>query len=122
MLESGTIQTVTLLGYSQDVNTLSNLVIEKDTVLQSTRPFHVLGNLKVAEGKTLSIAPGTVLLFSPTSEMIVDGTLKALGTLDSAIVFRGDRLDHMFTNQPLRQNCRAMERNNFYFNKFLQHF
>ncbi len=100
MLESGTIQTVTLLGYSQDVNTLSNLVIEKDTVLQSTRPFHVLGNLKVAEGKTLSIAPGTVLLFSPTSEMIVDGTLKALGTLDSAIVFRGDRLDHMFTNQP----------------------
>ncbi len=99
-LESGTVQKVTLLGYSQGVNTLNNITFNNDTTLKSNKPFHVLGNLKIAQGKTLTIAPGTVFLFSPTSEIIVEGSLKALGTVDSAIVFRGDRLDHMFVNQP----------------------
>lgn len=100
MLESGTVQTVTLLGYSQDVMTLNNTTFNSDTTLQNKRPIHIIGNLRVAKGNTLTIAPGTKLLFSPTSELIVEGTLKAQGTSDSAIIFRGDRLDHMFVNQP----------------------
>lgn len=98
-LESGAVQKVTLLAYSQDVVTLNNVTFSADTTLQSRRPLHVTGNLRVAEGSTLTIAPGTTLLFSSSSALIVDGTLKAEGTADSAITFRGDRLDHMFTNQ-----------------------
>ncbi len=100
LLESGTIQKVTLVGYSQGVNTLNNITFDNDTVLKSNKPFHVIGNLNIAQGKTLTIVPGTVMLLSPNSEIIVRGSLKAMGTVDSAVVIRGDRLDHMFANQP----------------------
>lgn len=100
ILESGNVQKVALIGFSQDVITLDNVVFNKDTTIQGTRPFHIKGNLIVEEGAKLKIAPGTKLLFSPTSEMLVKGSLEAVGTPDSAITFRGDRLDHMFTQQP----------------------
>lgn len=99
-LESGVVQAVTLLGHSQDVITLKNVTFTSDTTLSSTRPLHILGNLTVDKGSTLRIAAGTKLLFSPSSSMIVKGTLKAEGTLGNEVVFRGDRLDHMFENQP----------------------
>lgn len=99
-LESGAVQQVVLLGYAQDVNLLAGAKFTSDTTLSSPRPYHVTGDLRVAQGATLTLAPGTLLLFSPQSSLIVEGTLKAAATRDSAIVFRGDRLDHMFTNQP----------------------
>ncbi len=100
LLESGVVQKIKLLGYSQDVVTLNNVTIDCDTTLQSAKPVHVVGQLTVNAENTLTIAPGTTLLFSPASELVVEGTLRAMGTIDSPVVFRGDRLDYMFVNQP----------------------
>ena len=99
VLESGEVQSVTLLGYSQDVYTLGNYTISSDTTFTPERPIHITGTLKVAEGKKLTILPGTTLIFSPVSSLDVEGQLYANGTTDSAIVFRCDRMDHMFTHQ-----------------------
>lgn len=99
-LESGKTQDITLIGYSQDVYTLSSYTISKDTVFTSNRPVHITGSLTVDAGSILTITPGATLLFSPGSSLIVKGTVNASGKADSVITFRCDRLDHMFKDQP----------------------
>jgi hypothetical protein len=56
-------------------------------------PYNITGNVLVPQGKTLTIKPGVVVQFPQTiganSELIVKGTLKAIGSSDSKIMFTG---------------------------------
>lgn len=99
-LESGIQQSVVLQSYGQDVIPLRNLKITSDTTLASKRPYHVFDTLTIAEGATLHIAPGVRFLFHSGAGIKAYGTIKAEGTLEKPIIFRGDRLDNIFENQP----------------------
>ncbi len=99
-LESGVRQQVILTASGQEVNTLRGWVVNRDTVLDSPRPFHVMDSLVVSEGATLTLAKGTQLLFHSGVTLTVHGRLRVMGTLDSPVVLRGDRYDDMFKNQP----------------------
>lgn len=99
-LESGRSQKVVLTAASQDVNIMRGTIIEQDTQLQSVRPFQIYDSLVVKEGATLTLAAGTTLMFHPGASLIVHGKLKATGTMQAPVVFRGDRLDKMFDGQP----------------------
>ena len=98
-LESGVQQSILLLAYGRDVTFLRGRNILADTTLAAGH-YVVYDSLAVAQGVTLSLVPGTTLYFHDKAFMRVDGTLKAEGTLDAPIVFRGDRTDRMFSYLP----------------------
>ena len=98
--EAGVAQAVVLTAYGQSVIPLKGKVILSDTLLDARRPYQILDSLYVAEGATLRLGAGVTLLFHPEVNLTVDGTLLAEGTLEAPVMFRGDRLGNMFSNQP----------------------
>ncbi len=99
-LSNGISQRVILEAYGQDVIILRGKVVGSDTVFTSQRPVLIYDSLKVAEGRQLTLLPGTKLYFHDKAELLVEGKLKAEGTLGSPVLFRGDRMDRMFDNLP----------------------
>ena len=94
-LESGVVQTVNLRTYSWDVDKRTNLVVTSDMTIEQTKPLVLYGNgIEIAEGATLTIK-NTQLFFHQDAGIKVQGKLVA-----ENVVFRGDRLDHMFDYLP----------------------
>lgn len=98
-LKNGAQQSIAVEGYSLDAQPLRGLTINSDTTLSGQRPYVVYDSLVVKDGATLTLPAGTTLLFHSNTGMRVDGTLKAEGTLEKPVTFRGDRFDDMFQNQ-----------------------
>lgn len=97
--EAGVNQEVVLKAVGQDVIDLKAQRISHDLTLDAKRPYHVYDSLVVEKGATLTLAAGTQFFFHSKTSLIVYGTLKIEGTLESPVVLRGDRLDDMFKNQ-----------------------
>lgn len=95
VLESGAVQNVHLKAYGMNAVRLRGKRIEADTLLDSALPYLIFDSLYVAEGATLTLAPGTRLYFHKDAVLDVAGRLVAKGTVDSVIMMRGDRLDYM---------------------------
>ncbi|MGD9975560.1 MAG: right-handed parallel beta-helix repeat-containing protein, partial [Desulfatirhabdiaceae bacterium] len=57
--------------------------------LTSGSPFRITGTITVAEGKTLTIEPGTEVQFNQYTGMYVDGNLQAVGVPEKPIIFTG---------------------------------
>lgn len=99
-MTNGVQQDVKLLAYGQDILILKGKTIDKDTVFTSLRPILVYDSLRVNEGSTLTLDKGTRLYFHDKIDCMVHGTLIAEGTLNQPVIFRGDRLDWMFSDVP----------------------
>ena len=93
-LESGVQQTVTLTAYVWDAILMDSLCISSDTLLTSTKPIVINKGMRVDSTATLTLR-STTLYFHDKSGIDVYGTLCA-----EDAVFRGDRLDRMFTYLP----------------------
>lgn len=93
---NGNLQEVTLEAYGQNVTRLRGETVSADRTLTAARPYVVTDSLVVAEGATLTVEPGTRLLFHDKAFMRVYGHLDAKGTADRKIQMRGDRLDKLF--------------------------
>ena len=95
LLESGVEQKVCLRSYAWDAMHVSDLVVSRDTVIETTKPIVVYGGgIRVDEGAVLTLR-NTTLFFHDGAGLTVRGTLKA-----ENVVMRGDRLDHMFDYLP----------------------
>lgn len=99
-LESGVEQKVNLRAWSWDATLLDGLKISRDTLIQSTKPIVVKGNIEVDSAATLTIGAGTTLYFSNHAGIDVYGTLRAEGTPEANVTLRGDRIDRMFDYLP----------------------
>lgn len=100
-LASGVQQHVLLTAWGRDALILDGVTLTDSlTILPATRPVFISDSLVVAGGATLRIQPGCKLYFHPDAGLSVYGTLEALGTKDSLIIFRGDRLDWMLSKLP----------------------
>lgn len=99
-LESGVEQTVNLRAYAWDATILRNITVTNDSTLTADKPIVVFGGITVAEGATLTIAPGTTLYFRNEAGIEVKGRLVCEGTADNGITMRGERLDNMFDYLP----------------------
>lgn len=94
-LESGVEQRINLRTYSWDALKITDLVINKDSLIESSSPILVYGRgITVKEGAKLSLK-NTTFYFHDGAGIDVSGELEANGC-----IFRGDRLDHMFDYLP----------------------
>jgi hypothetical protein len=109
VLESGLVQHVRLSAYGQNAVVLKGMKIESDTRLDATLPYLVYDSLYVAEGATLTVAPGAKLYFHSKSVLDVAGRVMAEGSADSVIIMRGDRLDAMNTAPPVAYDLLAAQ-------------
>lgn len=92
---NGIKQTVTLEAFGQNVTRLRGVTIDSDITFTAEMPYVVFDTLRVSEGATLTLLPGTRLLFHDKGFLQVDGTLHAVGEVGKMISMRGDRLDNV---------------------------
>lgn len=97
-VSNGNLQQVVLEAYGQNVTRLINATVESDMTLTAEQPYVVFDSLVVAPNATLTIEPGTQVLFHDKASLRVHGTLKANGTPEQKIQMRGDRLDDVLPN------------------------
>ena len=109
VLESGNVQFVKLAAYGQNAVRLRGRSIVHDTTLTAYLPHLIFDSLYVAEGATLTLAPGTRLYFHNGAVLDVAGKVVAQGTADSMILMRGDRLDQMQTAPPVAYDLLASQ-------------
>lgn len=97
-LTNGNLQSVSLEAFGQNVTRLRNVSISADTIFDDVRPYIVFDTLRVADGVSLTLAPGTRLYFHDKATLMVDGTLLALGEKGKMIQMRGDRIGNVLTD------------------------
>ena len=96
-LESGLCTKLHLTAYGQDAVILRSVTFREDTVMTSKRPYIIFDSLCVDSNAVLTIEKGAGLYFHKNAFLKVNGTVHALGTADSMIQFRSDRLDNIFS-------------------------
>lgn len=85
-----------LLAYGQNAHyVLGDSVIPTTTWL-TDRPYVVMRNAIIEKGNTLTIPPGCKIYMHADARLLIDGTLKAIGTKQDSIIFQGDRLDRKY--------------------------
>lgn len=92
---NGVTQHVTVTAWAQDVIRIKGDTLWTDTRFTADKPYLIYDTLLVAPGVTMTLDPGTTLLFHKGAALRCYGTMKAQGTVDEHITFRGDRLDHV---------------------------
>lgn len=93
-----------LEAFGQDMIVMRNMTFHSDTLLDAALPYLVYGNLVVDSAATLRLAPGTRLFFHHNSNLMVYGHLKAEGSFERPVSFRGDRLDNIGFVTPVPYN------------------
>lgn len=93
-LESGVQQKVNLRAWSWDAVKYDQLIVTRDSVIESASPIIIYKGLKIQEGVTLTIRH-TTLYFHDQAGIDVYGNL-----VTDSCMMRGDRLDRMFDYLP----------------------
>ena len=97
---NGIRQSVLLQAYGQNVYLIKGgIIITGDTTLTADLPYLVYDSLMIAEGATLTITEGATFYMHYNANLIVSGTMKVKGTQEKPVVFRGDRLDYIPTQE-----------------------
>lgn len=97
---NGVQQQVIVQAYGRDVVILRNKIFDESITLPNDKPYLVFDSLVVNEGVTLTVQEGTTFFMTNKSGIIVRGNIKAQGTPQQPIVFRGHRTDYLFTDVP----------------------
>lgn len=92
---NGKTQKVLLSAWGQDVIRINGDTISSDITLTAEKPYLIYDTLFVAHNATLTLDPGTTLLFHDKAAMRCAGRMLANGTAEEPITFRGDRLDRI---------------------------
>lgn len=106
---NGVRRSIVITADALDVTTLDNAVISADTRIDSRRPVRVKGPLTVAEGATLTLAPGTLMLFHDKASLDVKGRLVSDGTSENPVTLTGDRIDNVVGDIPFDLMSRQWE-------------
>jgi hypothetical protein len=86
-------QTVLLEAYGQNTHIWRGAtIIDKDTTLTADRPYLVYDSVTIAENVTVNVEKGVFFYMHNSAKWKIDGTIKAHGTKEEPVTFRGDRL------------------------------
>lgn len=100
VVTNGITQRLVLTAYGQDAVMMRGRTFEQDTTLRAGKPLVVYDSLCVAEGVTLTCEAGARLIFHSGAQLKVRGRLVANGTYQQKVIFRGDRMDRLFSYLP----------------------
>ncbi len=92
-------QDIDLIAWGQDVNLINGEIIGTQT-WSANKPYLIYNSMLVDENSVLTIESGAILHFHKSSRLYVAGTIIANGTLESPILFQGDRLEDDYDNIP----------------------
>lgn len=101
-------QHVTLLSVVQDVEFFVSTeenpkIINQNVTWDNTKAKIIYGDLKLADGKSLTLSQGTKLYFNKNAHLIIgkNAQLIANGDLGKEVIFRGERNDARHDTIPL---------------------
>jgi len=97
---NGNTQYMQLEAFGQDAYVWRGKTIDKDTTLTGEKPFLIFDSLVINKGVTLNIKENARFFFHKYAGVKAYGSINAKGTIDQPIVFRGDRMDNLFTRVP----------------------
>jgi len=63
-------------------------IITQDSVLATGNSYTASSTITISSGITLSVEPGVIVIFSPNTQLQVDGSLNIQGTATSPVLFR----------------------------------
>ena len=92
---NGVRQSVLLEAYGQDVVILRAKVFDESFTLSNEKPYLVYDSLTINENVTLTIPEGTTFYMQSKSWLKILGNIKATGTHQQPITFRGYRMDYL---------------------------
>lgn len=92
-------QDIDLISWGQDVNIINGEIIGTEN-WTADKPYLIYNSMLIDTNSVLTIDPGTVLHFHKNSRLYVAGTILAIGTFDSPIIFQGDRLEQDYEDIP----------------------
>ena len=92
---NGKTQKVLLSAWGQDVVRIKGDTIRRNTHFTDDKPYLIYDTMFVSPGVTLTLDAGTTLLFHDKAALRCAGRMRANGTADEPVIFRGDRLDHI---------------------------
>ena len=92
---NGMTQKVLLSAWGQDVVRIKGDTIRRNTHFTADKPYLIYDTMFVSPGVTMTLDAGTTLLFHDKAALRCAGRMRANGTADEPVIFRGDRLDHI---------------------------
>lgn len=95
---NGMVQSVIVVAAGQDIRRLKGCVLTEDTVMEPGLPYQIKDSLVVAENASLTLMPGTRMLFHDGARLIVRGSLISQGTAESPVILTGDRTGNVITD------------------------
>lgn len=101
---NGKRKAISLVAYGQNANFINGTVISGNTVWDSKVPYVVYKYVTIERDATLTINPGTKVLFHSNSTMNVKGTLKIKGNKRDSVLFASDRLEQLYSEEPAQWN------------------
>lgn len=90
-LTNGVGTKVVLTASGLDVENIEVAEIDTDTRWESATPYRVFDSIVVAEGATLTLAPGVRVMMHDGASMRIHGSLVAEGTPEAPVTISGDR-------------------------------
>ncbi len=91
----GVTRTMVIKASGVDVTRHHGEVITSDAIWTDDYPHQIFDSLVVARGATLTVSPGTRLLFHDGARMKVDGRLIVNGSPERPVHFAGDRTNNV---------------------------
>lgn len=100
ILCNGNISKIGLSAYGRNAVFLKNHKVSNVETWINTLPYVILGGLQIDTNAVLNIPAGTEIYVHADAPILVDGTLKALGTANARVHFSGDRMDEDYRDLP----------------------
>ncbi len=98
---NGHTQKVALQAFGQNAHFINNQVLGCDTTFHNDgKPIVLYDTAYVGPHCTLTIDPGVVIYCHRNAVLLIDGTLNSNGSKSQHVVFRQDRLEQAYENQP----------------------
>ncbi len=101
---NGKKQRIPLVAYGQNAVFIKGTTITSNTTWNNKLPYLIYKSVTIAKDVTLTIEPGTRVLFHGNSTMSIKGTLQANGNKKDSILFASDRLEKLYADEPGQWN------------------
>ncbi len=96
---NGNEQSVILQAWGQNANFIYGEIVGTQTWVPD-KPYVIIHSILVDTGQTLTINAGCRIYMHADSRFYVSGTLKVMGQQNDSVIFRGDRLEQYFIDDP----------------------